>query len=126
MVKNTPASTGDARDVGLISGLGRSPGVGNGNPLQYSCLGNRMDVGAWWPTVHGMSKSWPRLSDETTTPTPTGCRGAVWSPPHTPHSHTLSPPGIHTGWRGDGHTSELGAAVSTLGSEIISASHLSP
>ena len=56
MVKNTPASTGDARDVGLISGLGRSPGVGNGNPLQYSCLENPMDRGAWRATAHGVAK----------------------------------------------------------------------
>ena len=43
-------------DVGSIPGLGRSPGVGNGNPLQYSCLGNPMDRGAWWATVHGVAK----------------------------------------------------------------------
>ena len=44
-------------DRGLISGSGRSPGGGNGNPLQYSCLGNPMDRGAWWATVHGVAKS---------------------------------------------------------------------
>ena len=43
-------------DPGLIPGLGRSPGEGNGNPLQYSCLENSMDVGAWWATVHGVAK----------------------------------------------------------------------
>ena len=48
MVKNLPANAGDA---GLIPGLGRSPGEGNGNPLQYSCLGNPMDRGAWQATV---------------------------------------------------------------------------
>ena len=47
VVKNLPANAGDARDVGSISGLGRSPGGGNDNPLQYSCLGNPMDRGAW-------------------------------------------------------------------------------
>ena len=52
MVQNLPANTGDARDAGLIPGLGRSPGGGNGNPLQYSCLENTMDRGAWWATVH--------------------------------------------------------------------------
>ena len=52
-VKNPPASAGD---LGSISGLGRSPGVGNGNPLQYSCLRNPMDRGAWWATVHGVKK----------------------------------------------------------------------
>ena len=47
MVKNPPASAGDARDLGSITGSGRFPGGGNGNPLQYSCLGNPMDRGAW-------------------------------------------------------------------------------
>ena len=47
MVKNRPANAGDARDMGLIPGLGRSPGEGNGNPLQYSCLENHMDGGSW-------------------------------------------------------------------------------
>ena len=46
----------DARDAGLIPGLGRSPGEGIGNPLQYACLGNFMDRGAWWATVHGVTK----------------------------------------------------------------------
>ena len=57
MVKYLPASTGDARDTGSIPGLGRSPGVGNGNPPQYSCLENSVDRGAWWATVHGVTKS---------------------------------------------------------------------
>ena len=52
-----PANAGDARDTSLIPGSGRSPGGGNGNPLQYSCLGNPMDRGAWWATVHGVTKS---------------------------------------------------------------------
>ena len=46
----------NAGDPGLISGLGRSPGEGNGKPLQYSCLGNPMERGAWWATVHGVAK----------------------------------------------------------------------
>ena len=54
MVKNPSA---DARDVGSIPGLGRFPGVGNGNPLQYSCLENPMDRGVWQTTVHGVTKS---------------------------------------------------------------------
>ena len=54
VVKNPPASTGD---LGLIPGLGRFPGGVNGNPLQYSCLGNLMDRGAWWATAHGVTKS---------------------------------------------------------------------
>ena len=57
MVKNPPANAGDTGDLGSITGLGRSPGVGNGNPLQYSCLENSMDRGAWWPTVHGVAES---------------------------------------------------------------------
>ena len=53
MVKNLPANAGDARDTGLIPGLGRSPGRGNGNPLQYSCLENPMDTQDWQATVRG-------------------------------------------------------------------------
>ena len=56
MVKNATANAGDTRDAGSISGLGRSPGVGNGNSLQYSCLENSMDRGAWWATVHGVAE----------------------------------------------------------------------
>ena len=47
----------NVRDMGSIPGSGRSPGAGNGNPLQYSCLGNPMDTGAWWATVHGVTKT---------------------------------------------------------------------
>jgi len=50
-------NAGDAGDIGSIPGLGRFPGEGNGNPLQYSCLGNPMDRGAWWATVHKVAKS---------------------------------------------------------------------
>ena len=50
-------------DTVSIPGSGRSPGGGNGNPLQYSCLGNPTDRGAWWATVHGVAESWTRLSD---------------------------------------------------------------
>ena len=53
-----PASTGDTRDMDLIPGSRRSPGVGNNKPLQYSCLENPMDRGAWRATVHGVAKSW--------------------------------------------------------------------
>ena len=63
VVKNLPANEGDIRDVGSIPGSGRSPGKGNGNPLQYSCLENPMDRGAWWATVHGVTKNRFRLSD---------------------------------------------------------------
>ena len=59
------ASACNAGDPGSIPRLGRSPGEGNGNPLQYSCLENSMDGGAWWATVHGVAKSWTRLSNFT-------------------------------------------------------------
>ena len=62
-VKNLPASTGDIRDVGSIPGLERSPGGGHGYPLQYSCMENSMDSGAWWAIGHGVAKSWIQLSN---------------------------------------------------------------
>ena len=62
VVKNLPANAGD---TGLTPGSGRSPGEGNGNPLQYSCLENPMDKGAWKGTVHGVTKSWTRLGNFT-------------------------------------------------------------
>ena len=61
-LKNPPANGGDARDAGSIRGWGRSPEVGNGNPLQYSCLENPMDRGAWQAIVHGVGKSRTGLS----------------------------------------------------------------
>ena len=63
MVKNLPANARATGDVGSILGLGRSSGEGNGNPVQYSCLENPMDGGAWWATVHGVAKSRTQLSD---------------------------------------------------------------
>ena len=54
LVKGLPANAGDTGDVGLIPGLGRSPAGGNDNPLQYSCLENPMNRGAWWAPVHGL------------------------------------------------------------------------
>ena len=61
VVKNLPANEGDIRDMGLIPVFGRYPGGGHGNPLQYSCLENPMDRGAWRATVHGVSQSQTRL-----------------------------------------------------------------
>ena len=66
MVKK--ASACNAGDPGSIPGSGRSPGEGNGNPLQYSCLENPMGRGAWWATVHGVAKSQTRLSGFTKNP----------------------------------------------------------
>ena len=57
VVKNPSANAGDVRDACLIPGLGRCPGRGHGNPLQYSCLENPMDRGAWWATVHRVAES---------------------------------------------------------------------
>ena len=63
VVKKPPTIARDSRDLGSIPGSGRSPGEGNGNPLQYSCLENPMDRGAWWATVHRVTKSWRWLRD---------------------------------------------------------------
>ena len=60
VVKNLPTNVGD---VGLIPGSGRSPGERNVNPLQYPCLGNPMNKGAWWATIHGVAKSQTGLRD---------------------------------------------------------------
>ena len=64
VVKNRPANAGDPGDAGLIPGLERSPGEGTGNLLQYSCLGNPMDRGAWWDKAHRVAKSLTQLSDQ--------------------------------------------------------------
>ena len=63
VVKNTPANAGDTEEASSVPGLGRSPGEGNGNRLQYSCLGNSTDREAWQATVHVVAKSQTRLSD---------------------------------------------------------------
>ena len=64
VVTNPPVSAGDVKDTGLNQGSGRSPGAGSGNSLQYSCLGNPTDGGAWRVTVPGVTKSWTQLSTE--------------------------------------------------------------
>ena len=61
VLKNLPANAGDRRDTGLLPGSGRSTGVGDSKPLQYSCLENSMDRGAWKATVHGVAESWTRM-----------------------------------------------------------------
>ena len=63
VVKNLPAYAADVRDTGSIPGSGRSPAGGHGNPLQYCCLVNSVDRGAWWVGIHGVAKSWIQLSD---------------------------------------------------------------
>ena len=62
VVKNLPANAGGAGNTGSIPGSGRCPGVGNGNPCQYSCLENSMDRAAWQTTVYGVAKNWTQLS----------------------------------------------------------------
>ena len=57
-VVNNPSASAEGTNTGSIPGLGRSPGVGNGNPLQYSCLENCQNRGAWWATVNGVTKNW--------------------------------------------------------------------
>jgi len=71
VVKNLPANIGDTEDMGLIPGLGRSPGEGNGDPLQCSCLENPMDSGAWWATAHGAAKIRTQLSTHAVDKVPT-------------------------------------------------------
>ena len=85
-VKNPPANAGDARDTVWIPGSGRSPGVGNGNPLQYSCLKNPIDRGAWWATDHGIAKSRTQLSAHTF-----ACTLLHWQSDSLPLSHQGSP-----------------------------------
>ena len=89
VVKNSPAN---AEDLGLIPGTGRPPGIGNGNPLQYSCLGNPMDRGAWWASPCGR-KSRTQLSSYTTTKClrVTGIQGMEGgqSPPHGCFQHRV-------------------------------------
>ena len=73
MVKNLPAHAAEVRNMALIPGLGRCPGGGNGNPVQYSCLENPMNRGAWWVTVHQFSsvaQSCPTLCDPMNSSTP--------------------------------------------------------
>ena len=79
VAKNLPASAGDARDASLISGSGRSPGEGNGNSLQYSCLENSIDKGAWWATVHEDPKSRTWLSTHATPPRAGDRIESIWS-----------------------------------------------
>ena len=74
VVKNVCASAGDSGEVSSIPGLGRSLGEGNGNPVQYSCLGNPMDTGVWWATVHRVAKGWTQLCNWACTQAHTGVK----------------------------------------------------
>ena len=93
VAKNLPANAGDERDAGLIPGLGRSPGGGHGNLLQYSCLENPMGRGAWWATVCGITKSQTRLSTHTHTHTHTHHTAVPVPASGTEERQTLIPPG---------------------------------
>ena len=99
MVENLPASAGDVRDLSLIPGSGRSPGGGNGNPLQYSRLENPMDREAWQATVHGVAKSrtWlKRVSTRThlrMKSSSVGLSSMLLSPSHSPYSPPTSEAG---------------------------------
>ena len=89
VVKNPPASAVDGRDAGSIPGSGKSPGGGHSSPLQYSCLGNPMDRGAWQATVHGVTKSRTRLKRPSTHSSThwffeAYVRGSPWTPTNTP------------------------------------------
>ena len=86
MVKNLPATAGDTGDMGSIPGLGRSPGRGNGHPLQDSCLENPMDRGAGRATVHGATKGWTRLAEHARS-----LSLLTPSPAHFPLAHPVSP-----------------------------------
>ena len=82
VAQTVKASAYNGGDPGSIPGSGISPGEGNGNPLQYSCLKNPMDRGAWWATVHGVTKSRTRLSDFTFTFSSWGARDpGIWDLP---------------------------------------------
>ena len=98
MVKNPRANAGNLRDAGSIPGSGRSPGGGNGNPLQYSCLENPMDRGAWRATVHGVTKSLTQLKQLSTA--------------HIPQIHEVTFVNDEVPWRGAGSGSGARADVS--------------
>ena len=79
MVKNLPANAGDIRDAGSIPGLGRSPGQGHGNPLQYSCLENPMDRGAWWASCSSWGHTESDMTERNRSKPSTGARAKVFA-----------------------------------------------
>ena len=103
MLKNPPANAGDLKDMGLIPGSGRSPGGARGNPLQYSCLENPMDRGAWQAVVHRVTKSWillKQLSTQRCVCTHTHTRVYIYIKWTHMHTHYIS--FIHSSF--DGHS----------------------
>ena len=76
--KKLPANAGDARVEGPIPGLGRSPGVGNDNQLQYSCLANPIDRGAWWTTIHGVIRKSDWVQQQLEELVNMGVKGGLW------------------------------------------------
>ena len=101
-VKNPPAKAGDTRDTGSFPGPERSPGVGNGNPSQYSCLENSMDRGAWWAIVHTVTKSWTWLST---------------------HIHVLS---LYARFKGHFHLHHSGKGMKCYGTGVLGQGARSP
>ena len=82
--KESACNAGEAGVVGSIPRSGRSPGGGHGNPLQYSCLENPMDKGAWWAVVHRVTKSWTQLKQLRMHLVLSGPSKSPWGPPPTP------------------------------------------
>ena len=106
LIKNLPANAGDTRDVGSIPGFRRSPGVGNGNPLQHSCLEHPMNRGAWRAPVHGVAKEWDASEHAHTGHADTPVPSAFAQPgPRTRrlHLHSLCPCWLRAlAWAGPG------------------------
>ena len=98
---DSKASAYTAGDLGSIPGSGRSPGEGNSNPLQYSCLENPMDGGAWWATVHRVTKSRTRLSDFTHSLTPSACNDILCALGGVPRCTVIKNPPANAGDAGE-------------------------
>ena len=120
LVKKLPANAGD---TGSIPESGRSPGGGCGNPLQYSCLENPMDRGAWWATVHRVSKSWTRLKWLSTCTRQLHANTGELGKPHVKHRRTLVSLGFtQVTWLNGATLNQLLLSVQTLISQDFSIS----